>query len=107
VTEGEGLEPFRVYRYARMSARIGIVCMGMGMVSPCFCYAPWFAVLPLSAFGAVMARWAYDGAERKTSDRAYAKIGLITNVTSLILALMFNLTLAAYVGFIGLMIVGG
>ena len=82
--------------WARTSARIGMIAMGLCMAAQCTCTASYWLALPLSAVGIIFAWRAFQGAPAQSATRAYAKIGLIANVTSLAFCAVYFVVVAAY-----------
>jgi hypothetical protein len=82
--------------WARMSARLGIVSMGLCMAAPCTCTASYWAALPAAIVTLWLARNAFVGSDDGSATRAYSKVGLWTGGTALFFSLAFFLMMASW-----------
>jgi hypothetical protein len=92
-------ESFRLQRNARISARLGIIAMGLSIFGVCTGGISLFLALALAVLGALFAFSSYSQVPRKTASRAYAKVGIITNLTAGICSLALLCLMSAYFGF--------
>jgi hypothetical protein len=79
------------HMWARTSARSGMIAMGLCMAAPCTCGGSYLLALPIAGITMWLARGALSGAVPDSATRAYAKIGMISGVTSFIFSCAFML----------------
>ena len=91
-------ESFRLQRNARISARLGIIAMGLSIFGMCTGGISLFLSLAVALFGMLFAFSSYPQVPRKTASRAYAKVGIITNLTAGICSVSLLFALSAYFG---------
>lgn len=82
--------------WARTSARLGMISVGLCMAAPCTCMMSYFAALPAAILTLWFAKNAYDGADPSSASRAYAKMGLVTGGTALTFTVLYFVVMAAY-----------
>jgi len=92
------------HMWARTSTRFGIIAMGLCMAGPITCGFAYLPALFLAVAGTWLGRNGFVGAVDDSATRAYAKVGLITNITALVFALSFGLIVVGWWAFMFLAI---